>query len=92
MASINFTLKDKAVSAGLFSGTIVVSGDDFNGNAYSHEERVQFDARKEMDVSVGPCSVHISAWLATPTQVCVDGHLQCGPARQPTPEPFCTNV
>jgi len=80
MASINITFKDKTVSTGKFSGTIVISGDDFFGNAYSHEERVEFDNRKEMDVNVGPCSVHISAWLATPSQVCVDGHLQCGAA------------
>ena len=92
MASINFAFRNQSVANGKFSGDIEVSGDDFSGNSYKQSQHVEFDAAKEWDIPVGPCSVHVSVWMATPTQACVDGHLQCGPARQPTNGPFCVNA
>lgn len=92
MASLNITLEDKAIQGDRFTGTLVVSGEDFSGNAFEHAHSVDFKAQTEFDVPAGPCSVHISAWLATPTQVCIDGHLQCGPARQPTNGPSCIEI
>lgn len=92
MASVNFTMRNQALAGGKFTGTLEVSGKDFLGNDYKHEENIEIDAKTDWDIPLGPCSVHVSVWLATPKQLCVDGHLQCGPARQPTKGPACFNV
>lgn len=92
MASLNITLKDKAVVGNEFTGTVEVSGEDFLGNEFRHEKVVRIVARTDFDIDVGPCKVHLTVWLASPTQACVDGHLQCGPARQPTNGPFCLEL
>lgn len=92
MASLDITLKDTSVKEGRFTGTVVVSGEDFSGNDFRHEMLIEFTARTEFDIPAGPCTIHLSAWLATPDQVCVDGHLQCGPARQPTNGPLCVGL
>lgn len=92
MASIHFTLRDKHLSGNKFTGTLEVSGKDFFGNDYRHEGHIELSSRKEWDIPVGPCSMHIAFWMESATRVCVDGLLQCGPARHPSSAPSCFDV
>lgn len=92
MASLNFTLRNPALAGGKFTGTLEISGDDFLGNDFKHEQDIAIDVQTEWDIPVGPCSVHVSAGLENPKRLCIDGHLQCGPARQPTNGPVCFDI
>ena len=90
MAEINFTLRINEAINDKISGAIVAFGEDFGGDEFNHEMSFQdIDSRYEADIPVGICSIHIEIWISSPHRACVDGHLQCGPGRQPTSGPLC---
>lgn len=90
MASLNFTMTDQKVGDGDFTGILRVSGEDFFGKPYEIERPVRLDATKEGDIHIaGGAFLHYSIWLLTADRVCVDGHLQWGTMRQPSPGPIC---
>lgn len=93
MASINFAIKNQTVSGTTYSGIVEVSGEDFDGNAFRHEQKFSVDTEFPFEIPVPPaCKIEGKVWLATPNQLCADGHLQCLTGRQPTSGPLCIAI